>query len=250
MTTETIIERIKALRAKVNNVGSTEAEVEAAARLVAKLMMQHDIDEESLTESKRASGAHAHTDKMKNELDIVFRYCWSGIQELTETRSYLDGGCIYYIGLDYDVETALYVFELIAMSARRGWFRHSAKMFDEQGATRTLQARASYYAGFGTSMQRVLAGLAEERKQARIASAGMTGTAIVLRKSDVIKEKMQELGLQLRKSRKKNISIDDSSAFYEGRDAAEKVDVKLDKIGPTRRVNEGKKIAATKLLGR
>lgn len=250
MTTETVIERIKALRAKVNSVGSTEAEVEAAARLVAKLMLQHDIDEESLTENKRASGAHAHTDKMTKELDVVFRYCWSGIEALTETKSYHENDRIYYIGLDYDVETALYVFELIAMSARRGWFRHSAKMFDEQGATKTLQARSSYYVGFGSSMQKVLERLSEERKQARYASAGMTGTAIVLRKSDVIKEKMTELGLELRKTRGKRVDLSDSNAFRHGRDAAEKVNVKLDKIEPTRRVNEQKKIASTKLIGR
>lgn len=222
MATEDIINKIKALRAKVNNAASTEAEVEAAARMVAKLMMQHDVSEDLLTEKVAPEGVHAQTDEVKNDLDWVMQYCGRPIQNFTETQSYRSGIKYNYIGLPHDVEMALYLFELITMSAKRGWLRHSAKMFDEGGMTRTKGARISYYVGFGERMATMLNELHEERQKARPVA---TGTAVVIRKQDIIKNKMDEMGLQPYKSRAKSMGHVDGNAYYAGQSAASQVNL-------------------------
>lgn len=54
MADESILHKIRALRAKASNAASTEAEVEAAAAAITKLMMKYDIDESDLVERKDA----------------------------------------------------------------------------------------------------------------------------------------------------------------------------------------------------
>lgn len=222
MANEDIISKIKSLRAKVNNAGSTEAEVEAAARMVAKLMMQHDVTEDLLDEKTAPEGVHAETDALKNDLDWIMHYCWKPIQDLTETKTYRSDGKYNYIGLPHDVEMALYLFELITMSAKRGWLSHSAKMFDEDGMTRTKGARVGYYVGFGKHMGTMLKELHDERQGARPVAAG---TALVIRKQDIIKDKMSQMGLQLGKARKKSMGYVDRNAYSAGQNAASKVNL-------------------------
>lgn len=222
MANDDIINKIKALRAKVNNAASTEAEVEAAARMVAKLMMQHDVSEDLLAEKVAPEGVHSKTDALKNDVEFVVERCWHGLEQFTETKTYRTGNTYNYIGLPHDVEMALYLFELITMSAKRGWLRHSAKMFDEDGVMRTKGARASYYIGFGECMATMLQELHENRIKARPIS---TGTSIVIRKQDIIKDKMKEMGLALRKGRSKTVGHLDSNAYGAGQNAASKVNL-------------------------
>lgn len=222
MPNEDVIEKIKALRAKVSNAASTEAEVEAAAKLVAKLMMKHDVTEDLLDEKEKIEGAHATTDKMKNDIEFVILNCWKPIEEFTETKCYRSDGKMNYIGLPHDVEMALYLFELITMSAKRGWLRHSAKMFDEDGMTRTKGMRVSYYVGFGERMATMLKELHTERQSAR---SQATGTAIVVRKQDIIKGKMNEMGLKLYKRRTKSAGRVDGNAYSAGQRAASQVNL-------------------------
>lgn len=229
MSDDSIVNRIKALRAKVNNAASTEAEVEAAARMVAKLMTQHDIDESQLKESDFSEALHAKTDVMKNDINEVVRYCWSGIEALTETKSWRGEERIHYVGLDHDVEMALYLYELITMSAKRGWLRYSAKLFDEKGMMRTKGARASYYVGFGQRMNAMLMQLHRERQSARDAweDVGTTsgGTALVVRKDNIIKSKMKEMGIRIYKSRSNRRSHIDGDAFKAGNADASRVNL-------------------------
>ncbi len=245
-----IIERIKALRAKVNNAASTQAEVEAAARLVSKLMIQHGVVEAQLVERKAgANGVHATTEPMKAGIDSVMTRCWEALEAFTETKVYVDDKQRFnFIGLDFDVETAMYLFELITMSAKRGWHKHSAKMFDEDGETTTKYARDSFYIGFGIQISKMLDDLKEERRGAR---AGLTGTHIVVYKGDAIKSKMREMGISLRKSRARSSSIDSTDAFLSGQTRAKEVNLSTAGVQPTERVKgaQDNRITNTKLIG-
>ena len=246
-----IIERIRALRAKVNNAASTQAEVEAAARLVSKLMIRHGVVEEQLVERKAGhNSVHAMTEPMKAGIDSVMTRCWEALEAFTETKVYVDDKQRFnFIGLDFDVETALYLFELITMSAKRGWYKHSAKMFDEDGATNTKYARDSFYIGFGIQIGKMLDDLKEERRGAR---AGMTGTHIVVFKKDAITEKMREMGISLRKSRARRVSIDSSDAFLSGQNRAKEVNLTTAGVTPTERVKgaQDNRVTNTKRIGR
>jgi len=222
MANEDILKKIRALRAKVSNAASTEAEVEAAAKLVSKLMMQHDVTEDLLKEGNTASGVHARGQEMKNDIDRVMMECWHGVQSLTETKCYQDSGALNFIGLPHDVEMALYLVELIQMSAKRGWLAHAAKLIDQDGATRTKKFRVSYYVGFGERMARMLDELDKERQNARTEA---TGTALVVRKNEVIKGKMKEMGLSLRKRRARATGAINDDARKAGQAAASKVNL-------------------------
>jgi hypothetical protein len=230
MPSEDIIKKIKALRAKVNNAASTEAEVEAAARLVAKLMMQHDVTEDLLKETVAPQAVDVGTGSvMKNDIDILMSFCWREIQEFTETKAYrhvkVDGSKeFHFIGLPHDVEMATYLYELVTMSAKRAWLRYSASLFDSGEALRTKDRRKSFYQAFGLTIGEMMQELSDQRAKMRSESA--TGTAVVIRKQDLIKAQMASTGLALRKSRSYNIvGRLNENAFGAGRDAASKVNL-------------------------
>ena len=230
MATDDIIKKIKALRAKVSNAASTEAEVEAAARLVAKLMMQHDVSEDLLKETVAPQAVDVGTGSvLKNDMDILMSFCWREIQDFTETKAYRHishGNTMefHFIGLPHDVEMATYLYELVTMSAKRAWLRYSASLFDSGEALRTKDRRKSFYQAFGLTIGEMIQELSDQR--AKMRSESTTGTAVVLRKQDIIKAHMKSTGLALRKSRSNNsVGRLNENAFGAGRNAAQQVNL-------------------------
>lgn len=218
-----ILKKIKALRAKANNKASTEAEVETAARMVAKLMMQHDVSEDALVDVKKSESVHSAAEKMKLDIEKVMDRCWSAIELLTETKCYKDNDALNFIGTSHDVEMALYLTELVQMSAKRGWLGHVAELFDQKGLKKTKDRRVSYYTGFGDKMHMMLWQLNEERQQARTVE---TGTALVVAKGELISAKMKEMGLNLKTSpRKREKKPLNSDSYGAGGKDAEKVNL-------------------------
>ncbi len=203
MSNESIIKKIKALRAKVSNAASTEAEVEAAAKIAAKLMLEHDIAESLLQgegiELKATRGGTSSA--FMNDLDWAIYFCTNSIGAYTETRNYKDrDGTYKYVGMSHDVEMALYLTELVTMSAKKGWLRYAATLLRD-GTEKTRFARKGFYVGFSQACAKILTEMKQEREFARAEQARTsgTGTGIVLHKSNLIKAALKEMGLSLRK---------------------------------------------------
>lgn len=225
MADQSIIEKIRALRAKVNDAAATEAEVEAAARAITKLMMKYDVSEDALKETAESKGVHAKTDEHVRDLEVVIGGCWQGIQALTETKIYsssgMKGKSYGVIGAEPDVEMTLYLIEMITISAKRMWLQYRAAAF-EGNVPIGKYSRKDYYAQFGYTMNDRMHQLAQERVSVRTQA---TGTALVVVKDQLIKDTMKEMGLKLRKSRGKNHRPNDRNAINAANNDAQKVNL-------------------------
>jgi len=221
---ESILNKIRALRAKAQNAASTQAEVEAAAAAAAKLMVKHDLDESQITDAQTRSGAVEGAFKPPyQDIEEVIRYVFKGVETMTETKGYRDtiNNDFRFIGLEPDVEMALYLFEMITQSAKRCWNSFVQSEF-EAGRVAHKSRRPSFYIGFGEAIQAKLTELAEDRMAAR---SQAVGTALVIRKQDAIRDKMQEMGLTLRKGRTPRQSSVDPRAFSAGVTSANSVNL-------------------------
>ena len=223
---DSTIKKIKALRAKAQNAASTQAEVEAAAAAAAKLMIRHDIDESQLTEAEQRSGAveAGINTTFYRDIDEVIRCVFKGIEGLTETKGYCDVGdnnTYKFIGMEHDVEMAIYLLEMITQSAKRCWNGFVQERF-EAGKSSPKTLRPSFYQGFGSAIRKKLEQLTEDRMAAR---SQAVGTALVIRKKDAIKDKMTEMGLTLRKSRARGQGYVDPAAHQAGARKASSVNL-------------------------
>lgn len=198
---EDIAEKIRALRAKASNVASTEAEAAQAAAMIAKLLAKHDMTEDDIREYQEP-GTVAVQGSTEGRLHPTLRYCWQGITELTETEAYLDrNDVLQYIGMEHDVEMALYLSEIIVSASIRALKAGFPK-------ASTVQ-RNSFFAGFGNALKDKLIELAKGRRAAKTS----TGTAIVVVKNALVDQFKKEAGLSLAKTRSRGSRVD--GAYYE-----------------------------------
>lgn len=198
MTTkrESIAEKIRALRAKAVNIASTESEAAEAAAMIAKLLAKHDMTEDDIREY-RQEGTEAVQASTEGRLHMTLRYCWCGVTALTETDAYVDrNGAMTFIGMEHDVEMALYLAEIIVSASVRAVAAGFPKA--------TKLQRESFFMGFGSALEKRLHELAHDRKQAKTE----TGTAIVVVKGGLIETFKKEAGLALRTTRSRGRQAD------------------------------------------
>lgn len=113
---------------------------------------------------------------------------------------------------------AVYLMEMVTMTAKRSWFAYSAALFDEEGLTRTKGRRASFYVAFGTRASEMVNELAEQR-------ASATGTALVVSKTEIIQSKLDEMGINIGgKHRSKKVRLN-HDAYNAGASAASKMNL-------------------------
>lgn len=208
-----LVEKIRALRAKASNVASTEAEAKQAAAMVAKLLTRYDMTEQDLGDYDEGKAA-AVQGEMLDAMPEVLKWSWAGIVALTETKAYLGANRrLCFIGMEPDVEMALYLSEIIESACAR------ALKAGFKGAD--AMQRRSFQAGFGASVKEKLKELAEERKAAKTA----TGTAIVIRKGDLVSAFEKDAGLKLGRSSRGRGSKVDVEYFMAGKQVGRALNV-------------------------
>jgi len=223
-----IIAKMKALRAKIGDKAATESEVEAAARMFAKLSVQHDIDESMLKEAGTEKGFLAIWGAYKKKLPDVVNYVWEAIQELTETRLWNSDGQLHIAGRRADVEMAMYIVEISVAAAKRGWFKYSAPHMGE-GQKALNAMRYGFNRGFGSGLRSKLISAATEKKQYREEKMGGEGsTALVVVKNALANEVLERLGVTIGESKKKAASSVnmDYDAYVAGREHSSTVNVR------------------------
>lgn len=221
----TVIQRMMALRAKIGNRGSTEAEVESAARMFAKLSVQHDIDESMLQDKAIEKGAIAKWGRPGTKLPDVVSYVFSAIEEYTETKCWNNRGQLHFAGREADVEMAVYLTEIAVGASKRGYLRYSAFQMG-QGAQRMNQLRLGFYAGFGTGLALALrAAMADKIAEREEAMGQSNSTALVVVKGQLAKDVMAENGIVLRKASHKSSVHMDYGSYVAGKEASSKVNI-------------------------
>lgn len=200
-----IVERIRALRAKAADDGATEAEAMQAAALAAKLLSKHNIAEADLRDKKEDMKAETvGASNYTSRLPYITRFVFSQIEKLTETKAYSSSGQMKFIGVGADPEMAIYLYELILGASEREWKRFWAteknKPVHKEQASRsyTNYVKRGFIAGFGYRISQRLAEMVKEKQAAYAKQVKDTaaGTALVIKKQDLIKQ--EELSLNLR----------------------------------------------------
>lgn len=198
-----IIAKIRALRAKAEDAAATEAEAMAAAEFAARLLTKHDVKPDELAEVAKSEGTVSGFRQGK-VLHPLADYTANAIAAFTETKAYNQEGEIRYIGLEEDVLMAVYLTEMLVGAAKRGWVAHA-----EENVHRALpfsqmnHLRVSYFMGFTRRVCTRLKELKAQRDAARHTAQGSSSSnALVVVKSDIIKRKMEEMGLTIGKARK------------------------------------------------
>lgn len=219
-----IIEKIKALRAKADDRAGTEAEAMAAAEMAARLLALHEVKPEELRELQESVGAHDKYDQGK-VLHPVAGWLATSIANLTETTAYRADNEINYVGTEPDVMMAVYLTEMMVATAKRGWLNLAEDEYEGLPFKQIQHKRVSYFQGFAKSVDAKLRALAAAQAMRRTEAQG-TGhsTALVVAKGDIIKRKLDEMGIVLHKSRKKAIYAD-REAFGRGEAHGQTVNV-------------------------
>ena len=197
----TIRERIRALRAKAKDAACTEAEAQAAADLAAKLMIRHDIEEAALGTAFMPEGVIVDGPKTRQgKLHLVYRNTGKAIAALTETKVWThDKRDVFFAGMPADVDFAIYLCEMLATAADRGWMTAYINRPMDMPSSWSIgreQFRDGFYQGFAERVGERLKELAAARAAQRTTA---TGCDIVASKTGLIAAHMRDIGLSLHK---------------------------------------------------
>lgn len=204
-----IIAKIRALRAKAEDAAATEAEAMAAAEFAARLLTKHDIKPDELAEVAKSEGTVSGFRQGK-VLHPVADYTANAIAAFTETRAYNQNGEIRYIGLEEDVLMAVYLTEMLVGAAKRGWVAHADEYIEKAVPFKQMNhLRLSYFMGFTRRVCTRLHELKKFRDDSRRMDQGNSNSnALVVVKSEIIKRKMEEMGLSIGKARNEKQYLD------------------------------------------
>jgi len=225
MTRDSIIHKIKALRAKASDAAATEAEAQAAAAIAAKLLIQHDIEESELSYEKLDAICSAY-DSGHKPLPLVLRQCWQGIEKLTNTKSWkdnTDGSKLKFVGAVHDVEMALYLSEMIVGAATRAWFKVALERYSSTPLAKRKRINDSFIRGFGTHINSRLIEMANQRLDAQKTNSA-TGTSLVPVKNELIDKWFKGNDITLRKGRSQKFTLNEEG-WNAGSAAGEKVNL-------------------------
>ena len=194
--------KVRALLAKTEDAGCTEAEARAAAEKARQLIERHQI--ELGPERVREIGAVIRYSTPYNRRSVGrFWNIAAPVQKLYETtvfrRSRRHGAeaMLGAIGTPEDVEATICLFDLLLATEAREWatFQRSLSYMDEiDDGLAPATIRASFRDGFIHRFQQRVDELLAERQRA---AASGTGTALVVVKKQLIVAAIQEAGLKL-----------------------------------------------------
>ena len=220
-----IIDTIKALRIKADNIGATEAEAMAAARMAAKIISKHDITKEELQKAADddAIKADCAAKKTKSEDEAVLEAIY-GIEKIAEvicmirTGNWSGVNCVFN-GLEADVEFALYLVEIIRAASRREWAKYAKTQYYFTKKERNI-ARVSFKIGLGARVALNLMDIAHKRAEDRRqhAESDQAGTSLVVKKFEVIAASLKVKGMDIGKLDHftQNIATPDRHAMLSG----------------------------------
>lgn len=224
MTDETIIQRIRNLRAKATDAATSEAEAIACAKKAAKLLEEHDLSEADLSETtheRRADSLQVNVRcDSRGKPPYLVAILTGAIADYTQTRAFLAQGGVLVYGTEADTEMAAYLIEMTLYAHDQAWIK-----FRTEAAWIPGQSKAQRANGFTIGFAIAVADTLEELKTAREAAQAATGTALVVSKGEAIDAAIADDGLADAKThnpRKRKVSRE---AYDAGRAAGAEVNV-------------------------
>jgi hypothetical protein len=220
LSKDTVLTRIRALAAKTEANGCTEAEARAAAEMVDRLLEQYEIN---LDEIAIQNDQAVDLIELEGLGKHAVRYAGQGIANFTDSKVWTkDSTDLVFLGLEVDVAIA----EYLTLLFMRAIDRESAnfQVFNADYALAHRSARGdilfSFQIGMATRLSERLIGL----KSKRDFTVRGGGTDLVVLKEPIVAKAFGTLGIHLHAGRSGR-SVRDGAAFNAGRDAAERVSI-------------------------
>jgi hypothetical protein len=213
-TKQARIARLRALMQKTTQNGCTEAEAQAAAAMVDKLLGEYEID---LTELEVKSQDIIQLDVECREHEVTTAAL--DIANFCDCRVWLSGPSICFLGLELDVEVAEYLTLLFVRAIDRE--TASTTFMNPAYAALPKPAKREFVHSFQAGMAVRLGERLKEMKSKRDWTAKGSGTDLVVVKSALVNQAYDGLGLKLGHGRGR--AIKDTAAFAAGRVAGQGV---------------------------
>ncbi len=232
MERESKIARIRALMAKTVAAGCTEAEAQAAAAAVDRLLGQWEIELDELQLKEETPDIRVVTTPRGHAVTRAAL----GVARFCDCRVWLQGNKdLAYCGLPVDLEIAEYLTMLFMRSMDREAANYT--MFNPTYDALSPGGRDDMLFAFRVGMARRLTERLDEMKDARDGVNRSSGRDLVAVKTPMIDAYLASIGLVIGKG-SKGRSVRDVAAFEAGRAAGERVAinraVRVDRRTPIR----------------
>ena len=211
-----VIQRIRALQAKTQAAGCTEAEAMAAAAKAEELLRRYDVQltPAQIAESECTSARIATPRKRQDALDT----CASAVAQFCGCRRWLqqeadDRLSHIFFGLPADVVAAETLFHVIAetFEVETATFK-AGKTYATTPSGQRAQATKSFRFGLARGIGDKLAELETERGRHTQAT---TGRDLVPLKAQAIDDALERLGLAFQSTRRRRRTVD-PQAYHQG----------------------------------
>lgn len=209
-----IIRKIVALQERTVAQGCSEAEALSAARLVGKLLAQHNLAMTDI-QLRESSCDHGIIETFSHS-EVEIRFCITSIARFCDVKCWRDknpltGIQYHFFGLPEDVRTAKWLYEiiLVAMGRELVGFRLYMKQEKIRAGKKQVGSFLSGMAG------KIGVRLVEMKREQDTKNQATTGRDLVILKSDIVREQFKTLGIDLRQRRDGRKSFD-KAAFNSG----------------------------------
>jgi len=220
MTRDSILKRLQGLAAKSVASGCTEDEALSAADMLGRLMDRYGFDKADLGKiEKEKIDQHTLTEcgdnigSLKFVVPAVATYC--------DVKVWMSGKVVQLFGRDTDVMIAKHLLVSFQYTMMLEWFKYRRS---QPGKTPN-SAKTSFELGM---MQRISARLKDmksDRNSFVDQETGMTGTSLVVQKTQVVAEAFKALDLKLKSGRSRGRRVD-SNSYAAGRAAGDRVGIR------------------------
>ena len=214
-----IIQTLKKLQAMAEK-GCNEQEVETAARLLRKQLDKYGLTMADLAAAEEKGGSCERQTYKTGRKDGGFmdRVMHSICQFCDCKGWYYTKNHWEFMGFPNDIMAACVLSRLIESASIHEW-KEYLKTIDRSGwpAYRKRQAWVDFFMGFMIRVSARLDEITKERKEAAAVNA------LVVRKKDIIKQEMHDLGIHLHPNRDKGRSVEASDHYKAGYHAGGRV---------------------------
>lgn len=215
-----VMKIIQALLAKSTEAGATEAEAMAALAKANELMEKYGVSPEQVNkaDAEKDLTQKGWKAKTKNQHPIA-KYSLTTIAAFCEVRCYGIAGTseVVFKGFDQDVEMASYMLEMLANTYDACWKQYLKETPFEKGMSRHRQ-----FWGFGAGFSKRVNERMQELIDQRAPVSDGSGTALIVKKFDLIDASLEHLNLRSRKSTSTTIDL---NARASGKKAGDSVNL-------------------------
>tara|TARA_R110000822_G_scaffold12174_1_gene44162 strand:- start:2640 stop:3359 length:720 start_codon:yes stop_codon:yes gene_type:complete len=190
-----IKERLAALLTKSRDAGATPAEVADAMKMAQKIMAKYGVTESDLDALKASDWRQVGISMPQGQTKHcpVVRYCAAMVGKVAGVKFWFDGDQIQALGIDADVEFALWLLTSLRQFMDDQWTDYRDWQLGKVSRKTLVLERVGHVRGFTTVVNARL----REMVDAAAPSGFDASTALVVRKEGLVNAEMKRRGINL-----------------------------------------------------